>query len=61
MYRIYNLDAAGHTAGLPLASECGDDMQALEFARRSLGGVSIELWKGDELIASLPSKERYAP
>jgi hypothetical protein len=56
-YRIYVVGADGHFVGCePLV--CGDDVEAIEKAKRLVQANDIELWCGERLVVRLSSNSR---
>jgi hypothetical protein len=51
-FRMYNVDQKGKF-GAPLDIAFDNAIEAFDYANRQRGEVSVELWRGAELIARL--------
>jgi hypothetical protein len=52
-YRIYVVNAKGHTSSPPRLIECASDQEAIRIARQLLDGQPIEIWEDARPIAQL--------
>jgi hypothetical protein len=51
-YRIYKVGLDGHFIGFdPLV--CDNDEQAIEKAKRILGGYDLQIWSGPRFVRSM--------
>ncbi|MEA2915840.1 MAG: hypothetical protein QOJ15_7921 [Bradyrhizobium sp.] len=55
-YRAYFVGGDGHFVRF-VGLSCSDDAEAIEQARRLIGGQDIELWSGERFIMRLPKKQ----
>jgi len=56
-YRAYFVGRDGHFASCR-AFRCGDDSEAVTFARQLVDGQDVELWSGERFIVRLQSDGR---
>ena len=53
MYRVYVIEADGHTASPPKIVECADDQAAIRLAWQYLDGKAVEIWREANRIGRL--------
>jgi hypothetical protein len=53
-YRFYNLEQAGQMVICVLRLSLKSDEIAVEYARQLTVGETVEVWRGNQLVATLP-------
>ena len=53
VYRVYVVDAGGHTSQPPQVIECNDDQEALKQARQLVDGKAVEVWNEAKRVGLL--------
>jgi hypothetical protein len=53
LYRVYILEANGHSASPPEIIECETDEEAIQQAGQCIDGKAVEVWQDKKLVAKL--------
>jgi hypothetical protein len=57
-YRLYKLTDSNRIAGPPAMIECDSDAEVIAKAKAMLGGLDIEIWDGQRVVARLSAARR---
>jgi hypothetical protein len=60
-YRIFSLDSAGKILGPSEIIKFENDQDAIRETRKTLDGVTLEIWEGPRRVATIKPDEEEKP